>query len=87
MSVVRNLSKQFAADGVTVNNLAPGVIKTPRSEEPLSDPDYRDQVLKGIPVGYFGNPEDCAGAALLLCSDEGRYITGIDLTADGGMRL
>ena len=40
-----------------------------------------------IPCGYVGEPEDISPAVLLLCSDEGRYITGIDLVIDGGMRL
>lgn len=43
--------------------------------------------MAGIPAGFAGEAKDCAGAALLLCSEEGRYITGIDLTVDGGMKL
>ena len=49
--------------------------------------DDRKKVLDGIPMGYAGEAEDMAGAALLLCSEEGRYITGIDLLVDGGMSL
>ncbi len=87
MNIVLNLAKQLAADGITVNNLSPGVISTPRNEKALSDPEYKIKVLSGIPLGYEGQAADCAGAALLLCSDAGRYITGIDLTVDGGMHL
>ncbi|MBQ8510055.1 MAG: SDR family oxidoreductase [Clostridia bacterium] len=87
MNLVTNLAKQLAPLGITINNLSPGVIATPRNEAALSDPDYNKQVMAGIPAGFAGTAEDCAGAALLLCSDEGRYITGIDLTVDGGMKL
>lgn len=87
MSLVTNLAKQLAVDGVTVNNISPGVIATPRNEEALSDNEYRNIVLKGIPVGFEGTEEDCTGSVLLLCSEAGRYITGIDLIVDGGMSL
>jgi NAD(P)-dependent dehydrogenase (short-subunit alcohol dehydrogenase family) len=86
-SMVRNLAKQFAARGVTVNNLAPGVIPTERSAERLADPAYADRVRAAIPAARFGEPEDCVGAALLLCSDAGGYITGQSLLVDGGMSL
>ncbi len=87
VSLVKNVAKQVAKDGVTVNNLAPGVIATQRNEQALSDPEYSKKVLAGIPAGYAGTAEDCAAAALLLCSPEGRYITGVDLLVDGGMSL
>ena len=87
MGLVINLAKQLAPFGITVNNLAPGVISTPRNVEALADKNYSRIVTQGIPVGYVGNAEDMIGAALLLCSEEGRYITGIDLVVDGGMKL
>ena len=86
-SLVENVAKQVAKDSVTVNNLVPGVIITPRNTDALSDESYRDQVLKSIPIGMEGEPDDCAYAALLLCSEEGRYITGAELKVDGGMSL
>lgn len=86
-SMVRNLAKQFAARGVTVNNLAPGVIPTERSAQRLADPAYADRVRAAIPAARFGEPEDCVGAALLLCSDAGGYITGQSIFVDGGMSL
>lgn len=87
MSLVLNLARQLAPDGITVNNLAPGVILTDRNTDALTDPDYAAQMKASIPAGFFGEPEDCAGAALLLCSEAGRYITGQKLYVDGGMGL
>lgn len=87
VSIMKNLARQFAPHGVTVNNLAPGVIETDRNAQALSNTAYRQQVINNIPVGYTGEIEDCAGAALLLCSDAGRYINGVDLLVDGGMHL
>lgn len=86
-NMVRNLAKQLAPFGITVNNVAPGVIETPRNEEALADEAYAKQVMSGIPCGYPGKPEDCAGLVLMLCSDEGRYMTGEDIFIDGGMKL
>lgn len=86
-NMVRNLAKQLAPDGVTVNNVAPGVIDTPRNEAALANHDYAEQVLAGIPCGYTGVTDDCSGQILLLCSEEGRYITGADIRVDGGMSL
>jgi len=86
-SLVHNLARQLAPEGVTVNNLAPGVIRTDRNSQRLADPAYAASVLASIPVGFFGTAEDCTGAALLLCSDAGRYITGHTLMADGGLSL
>jgi glucose 1-dehydrogenase len=86
-SMVRNLAKTFAPHGVTVNNLAPGAIYTDRNIESLSDQTYKERVLQRIPCGYIGEPKDCAGAAVLLCSNASRYITGQSIFADGGMSL
>ena len=87
MNLVTNLAKQLAPFGITVNNLAPGVIETPRNADALADAEYSKKVYAGIPCGYAGSSEDCAGGAVLLCSEEGRYITGTDLIIDGGMHL
>jgi glucose 1-dehydrogenase len=87
VNMVKNLAIQLAKDGITINNLAPGVIVTGRNEEALADENYRKAVQAKVPAGFFGEPEDCAGLALLLCSDAGRYITGADIFIDGGMSL
>lgn len=86
-SMTRNLARQVACHGVTVNNLAPGVILTDRNIGRLDNDDYRKRVLDLIPTRTFGEPEDCAAAAVLLCSDAGKYINGANLFVDGGMQL
>ncbi|KAF2411802.1 hypothetical protein B1729_18410 [Microbacterium sp. B35-04] len=86
-SVIRNLARQVASSGVTVNTLSPGVVRTPRNFDALADEAYRERVLTGIPAGRIGEPDDFVAAALLLCSREGGYITGQDLLVDGGMSL
>lgn len=87
VSMIKSLAPQFAPSGVTINNLAPGAISTGRNEEVLRDEKYKKAVESKIPVGFIGEPVDCAPAALLLCSDAGRYITGQDIYVDGGMGL
>jgi NAD(P)-dependent dehydrogenase (short-subunit alcohol dehydrogenase family) len=83
-NMVQSLSLQLAKDGITVNNVAPGVIYTDRNVEALSDVEYAKKVTNSIPVGFYGEPEDCAGIVRLLCSEEGRYITGQSIYVDGG---
>lgn len=83
-NMMRSLSLQLAKDGITVNNVAPGVVYTDRNIEALSDPEYAKKVTDSIPVGFYGQPDDCVGIVSLLCSDEGRYITGQSIYVDGG---
>ncbi len=87
MSLVRNIAKQVAPYGVTVNNVAPGAIATPRNADAQADEKKRKAVEAVIPMGRFGTPEDCVGAVLLLCGKQGEYITGTDIVVDGGMHL
>ncbi len=85
--LVQNIAPFAAPYGITVNNIAPGAIETPRNDAALADPDFRKRVEASIPLGFVGAPTDINGAVLLLCSDEGRYITGSEIVVDGGMRL
>jgi NAD(P)-dependent dehydrogenase (short-subunit alcohol dehydrogenase family) len=84
VNLAKNLARQLAGDGITVNVLSPGAIATERNAGVLADPTYRARVEAQIPLGRVGEPDDCMGAALLLCSDGGRYITGVELFVDGG---
>ena len=86
-NMVMNLAKQLAPFNITVNNVAPGVIETSRNFDALADEEYVKTVLAGIPCGHIGKAKDCAGLMLLLCSDEGKYMTGENIFIDGGMKL
>jgi hypothetical protein len=77
----------LAAEGITVNNLCPGVFATDRNAAALNNPVYAERVKAAIPMHDYAQPEDAAGAALLLASDAGRYITGSTILVDGGLRL
>ena len=83
-NMMQSLALQLAREGITVNNVAPGVIYTDRNVEALSDPEYAKKVTDSIPVGFYGEPRDCAGIVSLLCSEDGRYITGQSIYVDGG---
>jgi len=86
-NMVQSLSLQLAKDGITVNNVAPGVIYTDRNIEALSDTEYAKKVARQIPVGFYGKPKDCAPMVRLLASEDGRYITGQSIYIDGGKSL
>ncbi len=85
--LVKNIAGALAPFGVTVNNVAPGAIATPRNSAITEDDTLRAAVEAKIPVGRFGKPEDISPTVLLLCSDAGAYITGADIVIDGGMSL
>jgi glucose 1-dehydrogenase len=86
-NLVRNLAMEYSRWGITINTLAPGVIRTDRNEDALADGEYRKRISSQIPSGVLGVPADCVGLALTLCSDAGRYITGCCIPVDGGMSL
>ncbi len=85
--MVKNIAPSLAPFGVTVNNIAPGAIATPRNAEIVEDAEKRAAVEEKIPCGRFGIPADIAPAVLLLCSEEGAYITGSEIVIDGGLSL
>ncbi|HSV19382.1 MAG TPA: SDR family oxidoreductase [Casimicrobiaceae bacterium] len=83
-----NLARQYAPFGVTVNNLSPGLIATERNKWRRVDPQDWAAIERGSsPMSRAGTPDEMAGAALLLCSEAGSFITGADLQATGGRHL
>ena len=81
----KSAAKEFAARGITVNVVAPGLIETDMTAV-LSD-NLKETMLKDIPLGRIGKPEDIAQAVKFLVSDEAAYITGQVLRVDGGMSM
>ena len=86
VSMVRSFALDLASHGIRVNGLAPGLIKTPLTDVWMEKrTDTLDHYTRTIPLGRVGKPEDCAGAAVFLCSQAAEYITGHVLTLDGGL--
>lgn len=87
MSLVKNIAKQAAPYGVTVNNVAPGAVITPRNADVYNNPEKRALFSQKIPVGRFALPEEIAETVAFLVSDKANYITGADIIIDGGLSL
>lgn len=77
------LAQELATRGICVNCIAPGFIQTRMTDE-LTDV-QKEGILKKIPMGRMGDPQDIANAAVFLASDLAGYVTGQVLTVDGGM--
>jgi NAD(P)-dependent dehydrogenase (short-subunit alcohol dehydrogenase family) len=86
INLTGNMAIHYGDQGVRVNCIAPGTIKTPIWNERLErEPDAMDHITPWYPLGRVGTPEDVAKAALFLCSDDASWITGVTLPVDGGL--
>ena len=87
VGLVRGLAVELAGDGVRVNGIAPGYIRTAQalSEEHSLGPEGLERAAEFIPMGRVGEPEDVADVSVFLASEEARYITGQVLVVDGGL--
>jgi 3-oxoacyl-[acyl-carrier protein] reductase len=85
IALTRALASEFARDGITVNAIVPSKIDTEMLRSALGESGAAAQLGK-IPVGRFGTPEEIAGLAVYLASEQAGYITGEAITASGGYR-
>lgn len=83
IGLTRTAAKEVASRQITVNAVAPGFIETEMTRKLAEE--WREELIKRIPLGTLGAPRDVAEAVAFLVSDEARYITGHVLTVDGGM--
>jgi glucose 1-dehydrogenase len=83
--LMRDLAVELGTLGITVNNIAPGAIATPINTKMMADKPELDALLANIPLGRMGTPEEVAGLALFLASDDGAYCTGSTFIIDGGL--
>jgi len=83
--VMRDLAVELGPLGITVNNIAPGAIKTPINTSLLEDKAKLNALLANIPLGRLGEPGDVAGVAVFLASADGAYVTGSTYFVDGGL--
>jgi len=85
LAMTRELAMVHAREGIRVNSVSPGPLKTPLLMNFLDTPEKRDRRLVHLPMGRFGEAVEIAKAALFLASDESTYTTGTDLKVDGGL--
>jgi NAD(P)-dependent dehydrogenase (short-subunit alcohol dehydrogenase family) len=82
--VVRGLANQFGKDGIRLNAVAPGRIRSPRQDQMEVAGASADSPAKAFPLGRFGEAEEVTDAVLFLASERASYITGTVLNVDGG---
>jgi glucose 1-dehydrogenase len=85
--LTRTLALEIAADRITVNNLAPGMILTPMNQEAVEDPAKREEQTRHIPWQRAGRPQEVAKLAVYLASTDADYVTGASFFIDGGLRM
>ena len=85
LGLMRGLALEVVRDGITINAILPGNIRTPIVE--ALDQEYMDWTLRAIPMGRLGEPEELGWAVRFLAAEEASYITGQTLVLDGGQLL
>jgi 3-oxoacyl-[acyl-carrier protein] reductase len=87
VSLTKTLGQAFAAEGIRVNGIAPGLVDTKLTKVTTDHPERLEGALATIPLRRLGTPADMAGAALFLASPLAAYITGQTIVVDGGLTL
>jgi len=87
-ALTRSVALDYGRDGIRCNAIAPGQIVGEREAARMADDPLEDQLSRDCyPLGRYGRPDEIAGCALFLASDDASFVTGIVLTADGGLTL
>jgi glucose 1-dehydrogenase len=87
MQLMKTMAQELGPHRIRVNSIAPGAVKTPINRSVWESPDAEAALLKLIPYGRIGEPEDIGRVAAWLASEEADYLTGATLFVDGGMTL
>lgn len=87
LMLMQSMAQELAPHKIRVNNIGPGAIKTPINTAAWQTPEALKKLLKLIPYGRIGEPEDIGKAVVWLASDDSDYVNGITLYIDGGMML
>jgi NAD(P)-dependent dehydrogenase (short-subunit alcohol dehydrogenase family) len=83
--LTKSMAAELGRDGVCVNALCPGYIKTEINQTLQNDAAFTDRLLARVPLGRWGEPSDLIGPLLLLCSDASNFINGHLMVVDGGL--
>jgi NAD(P)-dependent dehydrogenase (short-subunit alcohol dehydrogenase family) len=84
LAFTRTAAGELAADGIRVNAVCPGMIRTPPNESLVDNKTFHGAYCKLIPMNRFGLPEEVAGVVAFALSDEASYMTGESMIVDGG---
>lgn len=84
---MKSIAQELGPERIRVNSIAPGAIKTSINTEAWSTPEAEAELLKLIPYGRVGEPDDIGRLAVWLASDEADYVHGASIVIDGGMTL
>jgi len=87
IQLTRHLAAEWSADHIRVNAISPWYIETPLTEPVLSQPDRLEKIISRTPMGRIGKPEEVASLATYLAMDKSSYITGQNISVDGGMSV
>jgi|TARA_B110000858_G_scaffold109907_1_gene125549 NAD(P)-dependent dehydrogenase (short-subunit alcohol dehydrogenase family) len=87
LGLVRSLAVEWGPKNITVNALCPGIIKTDFAKALWDNPEILESVEKNAPLKRIGTPDEVAGAAILLASSSGGFITGQKIVMDGGVTI
>jgi len=87
IGLVRNLALEFGPQGIRVNAICPGLVRTEFARELWDKPEVADRISREIPLRRLGEADDFAGVAVFLASDASRYMTGQALTLCGGSNM
>ncbi|HEY3948760.1 glucose 1-dehydrogenase [Phenylobacterium sp.] len=85
--LMESMAQELAPEKIRVNAIAPGAIRTPINRAAWGTPAAKQDLMRLIPYGRIGEPEDIAAAAVWLASDAADYVVGTTLFVDGGMSL
>ena len=85
LGFTRAVAKEVGSRNIQINAVAPGFVETAMTA--FIKPEQRDEIIRRIPAGRLGDPEDVARAVVFLCSEGANYITGQTLAIDGGMTI
>lgn len=87
VSLIRAMAASYGPEGIRVNAIAPGLVRTRLTEDIIRQPERLRAALERIPLRRYAEPEELAACALFLASDEASFVTGALLVADGGQTI
>lgn len=89
IGITTSAAVEYAGRGIRINSISPGLFHTGMAEEMISGGQRKalDEMMKSVPIGRMGRPEEIAAAVIFLCSDAASMIVGHNLVVDGGLTI